>query len=201
LQAGGGCQAGLAGGMIRTMSDAIDQTKPAKNALLLLFQHKTWATLRLIEHCRSLDEEQRNATFPGAFGSIRSTLHHLVSSDEGYYATLTGERRSEKLTDAPVPLEELAERLRRLGPHWEALAQDPAIHTRAITTRDGWRTIGAILIAQAIHHADEHRSHVLSSIGARGLELPGLDIGEDLDIWHYGIATGLMQEIATGVSS
>jgi hypothetical protein len=30
------------------------------------------------------------------------------------------------------------------------------------------------------------------------LEIPGLDIGEDVDIWHYGIAAGLMQQIASG---
>jgi uncharacterized damage-inducible protein DinB len=180
------------------MADSEDQPQTMNSALDVLVQHKTWAMLRLIEHCRDLDDEQMNATVPGTFGSIRATLQHLIGSDEGYLATLTGEQLFEKLSDEPVPLDELAERIRRLGPHWEAVARDSEIQRREVTTRDGWRTIGAVLLAQAIHHADEHRSHLLSIIGARGLDLPGLDIGEDLDIWHYAISTGLMQEIAPG---
>jgi len=187
--------------MIRHMADAVGQPQAVNGALVVLVQHKTWATLRLIEHCRSLDDAQLNATIPGTFGSIRVTLQHLVGSDEGYFATLTGERLSELLSDEPVPLDELAERIRRLGPRWEALARDPDIQRRGVTTRDGWRTLGAVLLAQAIHHADDHRSHVLSIIGGRGLDLPGLDIGEDLDVWHYAIATGVMQEPAPGAAS
>ncbi|HEX5502734.1 MAG TPA: DinB family protein [Thermomicrobiales bacterium] len=182
------------------MAEARGGAYAVNGGLVMLVQHKTWATLRLIEHCRSLDDEQLNATVPGTFGSIRATLQHLVGAEEGYFATLTGERLSERMSEEPVPLDELAERLRRLGPRWEALARDPDVASREVTTRDGWRTLGAVLLAQAIHHADDHRSHVLSTIGARGLDLPGLDIGEDLDVWHYAIATGAMQEIAPGAA-
>lgn len=160
--------------MSRHMAESRGGDYAENGGLVMLFRHKTWATLRLIEHCRGLDDEQLNATIPGTFGSIRATLQHLVGAEEGYFATLTGERLSERLTDEPVPLEELAERLRRLAPRWEALARDPAVATREVTTRDGWRTIGAVLLAQAIHHADDHRSHVLSTIGARpGSPRPG----------------------------
>jgi hypothetical protein len=68
-------------------------------------------------------------------------------------------------------------------------------HDPEVVTPDGWRTVGALIMAQAVHHADDHRTHVLSVIGACGLDLPGLDIGEDLDVWHYGIATDLMQQV------
>jgi hypothetical protein len=40
-------------------------------------------------------------------------------------------------------------------------------------------------------------THVLSVIGAGGLDLPGVDIGQDLDVWHYGIATGLLRQVAS----
>ena len=62
-------------------------------------------------------------------------------------------------------------------------------------TRDGWRTPATIPMAQAIHHAECHRGHVLSVLGANSIEIPGLDIGEDLDVWHFGIAAGLMQRV------
>ena len=163
-------------------------------ALLELYRHKTWATLRLIEHCQGLDDEHLDATIPGTFGTIRDTLHHLVRAEEGYFWTAAGERLSEPLPDVgegqgPVPLGELAERIRRLGPRWEILAQDADAPRREVTTRDGWRMTGAVPMAQAIHHADDHRSHVLSILGARGLDVP------ELDVWGYAEETGLMQPI------
>jgi hypothetical protein len=103
-----------------------------------------------------------------------------------------------KLDDLPVgpiPLVELAERIRRLAPRWEILVQDADIAGRECTTSDGWRVPGSIPMAQAIHHADDHRSHVLSIIGALGLPTPEPN---GLDIWGYAEVSGLMQPVAAG---
>ena len=166
--------------------------------LVELFRHKTWATLLLIETCQGLDEQALDATTPGTYGTIQDTLHHLVAADESYLATVTGEHPAHPLPDERVSLETLADLTRQLAPRWEALAREPGIGSRELTTRDGWRTTAAIPMAQAIHHAEGHRGHVLSVLGARGIETPGLDIGEDLDVWHHGIATGSMQHVTAG---
>ena len=68
-------------------------------ALHALYRHKTWATLRLIEHCQGLDDADLDATTPGTYGSIRDTLHHLVRTEESYFARLTGRRLSESYAD------------------------------------------------------------------------------------------------------
>lgn len=162
-------------------------------ALVELFKHKTWATLLVIEALQDVDADVLDLTTPGTYGTIRATLQHLVAADESYLATITG-KPAHPLPGEQVPLEALADRIRELGPRWDALARDPGAPSREVTTGDGWRTPAAVPIAQAIHHAECHRGHVLSVIGAHGIELPGLDIGEDLDIWHHGIAVGLMQE-------
>lgn len=162
-------------------------------ALVELVQHKTWATLLLIESCSGLQEEALDATTPGTYGTIRDTLQHLVGADESYLATATGVRPAHPLPTEPVSLATLADLTRQLGPRWDAIARDPEIASRDVTTGDGWRTPAAIPIAQAIHHAECHRGHVLSVLGAHRIEIPGLDIGEDLDVWHHGIAVGLMQ--------
>jgi uncharacterized damage-inducible protein DinB len=163
-------------------------------ALAELFQHKTWATLQLIEALEGMDADVLELTTPGTYGTIRATLHHLVSADQSYLATVTGNPPAHPLPAGQVPLEALAGLTRELGPRWDAVAREPGIASRELTTRDGWRTPAAIAIAQAIHHAECHRGHVMSVIGAHGIELPGLDIGEDLDVWHHGIAVGLMRE-------
>jgi hypothetical protein len=45
-------------------------------------------------------------------------------------------------------------------------------------------------MAQAIDHADDHRTQILSTLGACGLTVPRLDV------WGYARWTG--QEIAAG---
>jgi cyclophilin family peptidyl-prolyl cis-trans isomerase len=41
-------------------------------------------------------------------------------------------------------------------------------------------------MTQAIHHADDHRTHILSILGARVLEVP------ELDLWAYAESVGQM---------
>jgi uncharacterized damage-inducible protein DinB len=132
-------------------------------ALLELYRHKTWATLRLIEHCQRLPDEHLDATIAGTYGTIRDTL--------------------------PVPVAELAERIRRLDQCWEALVADTDLPERAVTTTDGYRVTGAVPIAQAIHHAGDHRTQILSILGARGPQVP------DLGVWDYAESRRLMQEL------
>jgi uncharacterized damage-inducible protein DinB len=174
------------------------------NGMLEMFRYKTWATLRLIEHCHGLEDEHLDATIPGTYGTIRETLRHIVDAEEGYLSILTRDRFPSRaaaeafvrppggLPDGAVPLQELADRIRRMGPQWEAMAQDPDVPGRDVTTTDGYHLPGAVIMAQAIHHAGDHRSHVMSILGARGLELPGPN---DLDAWGYAEATDRMQEL------
>jgi uncharacterized damage-inducible protein DinB len=98
------------------------------NALLLLLRHKTWATLRLIEHCQTLGGEQLRLTIPGTYSTILETLRHVVAADEDYFT---------------------------------------------------------VLIAQSLHHSDDHRTQVCSILGAHGLEVPRLDV------WAYARSAGL----------
>jgi uncharacterized damage-inducible protein DinB len=171
--------------------------------LLELIRHKTWATLRLIEHCGGLSNEDLDATIPGTYGTIRRTLWHIVNSEEGYLSTMTRPAfhtkeegaafvRPDALPDGPVPLDELAARIRRMGPRWEALAKDADVQAGQVTTTDGWAWPASVVMAQAIHHAGDHRTHVMSILGARGLEIPGPN---DLDVWGHAEATDLVQKL------
>ena len=158
-------------------------------ALLELFRHKTWATLALIEFCKDVGDQVLDASTPGTYGSIRDTLTHLVRAEEGYFRRVTDRRLAGPLPDGPAPLDELATRIRRLGPEWEAVARDAEAAGRDVTTDDGWRLQAALVIAQAVHHADDHRTHVMSVLGAHGIE------GPDLDLWSYADATGRVEHV------
>jgi len=159
------------------------------NAVLLeLLHHKTWATLRLIEYCQSLAPEHLDATMPGTYGSIRETFRHLLGGDEGYFRTVTGEDPGEFPKEAGVGV--LAERFRNLAKGWESVLVDPTVAERETERRFGYAK-GVAVLAQSIHHADDHRTQILSIIGARGLEVP------DLDVWAHGLEIGIVRRKET----
>ena len=54
------------------------------------YKHNLWANLHLLDACAQLSDEQLDATMVGTFGSIRETLMHLLSSEEGYARHVTG---------------------------------------------------------------------------------------------------------------
>jgi uncharacterized damage-inducible protein DinB len=153
------------------------------DTLLELYRHKTWATLQLIEFCAKLSDDELAATTPGTYGNVRDTLRHLVGAEQRYYTRVTG-GDVDTLAEPGSSLDELAERIRQLGPEWERLAEDEQAARRQVVTKDGWRIPAAVVMAQAIHHADDHRTHVLSVLSAIGIE------GPDLDVWSYAEAAG-----------
>jgi uncharacterized damage-inducible protein DinB len=66
------------------------------------YQHNLWANLRLLNACARLSDEQLDATMGGTFGSIRETLMHLLSSEEGYARHVTGKIPSPTLEEFPT---------------------------------------------------------------------------------------------------
>jgi uncharacterized damage-inducible protein DinB len=61
-----------------------------ENFLVKLFEHNSWANLRIIQACSALSDEQLDAEPQSATkGSIRRTLLHLVASQQGYLSLLT----------------------------------------------------------------------------------------------------------------
>jgi hypothetical protein len=59
---------------------------------------------------------------------------------------------------------------------------------RTVTADDGVQMPGAVPMAQAIHHADDHRTQMLSILGSRGLDVPRLDV------WAFARSRGLLRE-------
>lgn len=154
------------------------------SVLLELVRHKTWATLKVIELCQTLSPERLEAVPPGSHASPLALLRHLVLNDINYFRVVAGEAQPPASPDAD--LAELAERFAELAPKWETLALSQEAADREITTPLGI-TLGVAPIAQSIHHADVHRAHVLSALGAQGIKVP------ELDVWDYGTIQGFVR--------
>ncbi|MBP8252499.1 MAG: DinB family protein [Herpetosiphon sp.] len=152
------------------------------DTLTTLFQHHRWANLRLIEACRGLTDEQRDASVLGGFGSIRDTLHHIVLSEQSYFSRIsTGKRAVHSPDDPPMTLDEIAQSLQHTATgliEWSAKIQADEIVEIDWDgeLRDVPKTI---LFTQAINHATEHRAQIMTILTQLGVEPP------ELSGWAY----------------
>jgi uncharacterized damage-inducible protein DinB len=129
-------------------------------------------------------------TVPGPNGTVVETLLHLVDAEASYLYRLTGEWPSNPWReDYAVGIEVLIERAsvlsatleRFLAGEWDDERLDQRwSDDEVFTVRAG------VFLAQTLHHANEHRAHVCTILGALGIEPP------DVSAWGYARATGRM---------
>lgn len=151
-----------------------------------VLRHNTWANGALLAFCHALEPDKLEASARGTYGTLYGTLQHLVGAEQWYVKLLTGEvlGRPLRRTDDPHPLDELAEIAAATGARLLNVAgsDDPA---RAIGMNEGRRSTVGVVLAQVVHHGNEHRAQATTILGANGIEPP------PLSSWAYGRATGI----------
>ena len=149
--------------------------------------HHLWATERLLERCRALSPEQLALSAPGTYGAIGATLEHLMSSDRSYLFRLRGYGRPRPLAiEDPAALLEHSARQRE---EWTAYLDSRPDFDAMVETRVG-ASPAWVFVMQAIHHGNDHRTHVGTVLLRNQLELA------DLDVWAYGEAEGALIPIS-----
>jgi uncharacterized damage-inducible protein DinB len=151
------------------------------------FAHHVWATEQLIDACTGLTPEQLRTPVAGTYGSITDTLHHLVESDGGYLAHVSGQRYTP--LEQHAGLDELRAAIARNGRAWnEFLARSPDPNEDLLEKSDDgsetWAIALGIHLAQAIHHGTDHRSQVCTALTSLGVEPP------EIDVWAFAEAAG-----------
>lgn len=152
------------------------------------FKYNLWANLRLLDECAPLTDEQLDARGVGTFGSVREILMHLISSDESYARTLTGESPTPPLKDfKEFPgFDELRRRARLSGEKLIKFAEQPE-DLDGILHLDGgtYDAPRFVVVIQAIDHGIDHRSQIATLLSQQGITLPD----NFLDSWAYNDAT------------
>lgn len=155
------------------------------------FSHHTWATLRILDACRALSDEQLAATVPGTYGSILDTLRHTVGADCAYLLRLAGGH--EPIDEEGADLGSLRAEMERHEPAWrDLLASDIDPDEVVVAHRDDGsesRATRGIRLAQATHHGTDHRSQVCTALTSLGIEPP------EIDVWAYAWESGQLTEI------
>ena len=152
-----------------------------------MFRHHAWATLTLLDYCAGLPPEKLREPALGTYGPILETFVHLVGADQRYLVGLTDEQ-----PDAPIgrgevlPLAELRPRFEASVRSWEALLDRVGELDVTLPGRGDEPDVPHaqnLLMLQAIHHGNDHRTHICSVLSVLGLEAP------DIDGWSYWGAT------------
>lgn len=139
------------------------EISPTAQGLLPRFiGHHLWAIDRLMRWAVRLDDESEELTAPGTYGKVGDTLRHLVFADHQYLGWLE-------------------------YPDWATYLADEVDFDRQVGDERGWSPAWAIPV-QAIHHGNDHRTHVGTVALAHGLQAP------DVDVWSYAQAEGAYSE-------
>ncbi len=150
------------------------------------FQHHTWATEQLIEHLRSLPDTALTASAPGVYGEVLATLTHLLDADNRYLRHLEGNPPPPRTgADPSRSLDELADAVRDQAVRWRIAL--PGIDALDVTLparpdRPELPHATNLLVAQALHHGNDHRTQICTVLSTNGFAAP------DLDVWSYWLA-------------
>jgi uncharacterized damage-inducible protein DinB len=156
------------------------------------FAHHIWANEKILDACSALTAEQLATPVPGTYGSIESTLRHLVQADSFYLWVHNGSVGPMIPSMNALSVAELRAANGRHGSAYDdllAVPQDP--DTDVAEHGKGWDFVATqgIRLAQVVHHGSDHRSQVCTGLTALGIEPP------DIDLWAYGSATGRTREV------
>jgi uncharacterized damage-inducible protein DinB len=154
-----------------------------------LLRHMAWANATLFDWLGTLSDDALGLSSPRNEWTAGMILAHYVDSAGGYASRLEGMKRKDKI-ESPTTIAGLADlaascatfdaRLRAQAavPDGPSPSPNPANPPRARST----------VLAQAIHHATEHRAQIAGALAAHGIDAVDLD---ELDVWAYGDAEGL----------
>jgi uncharacterized damage-inducible protein DinB len=154
-----------------------------------LFEHHFWATETLIGHLEGLPAERLDASVPGTYGSMIDTLTHMVDADSRYLLRLRDPSPSPHEDRVGVTLGQLRAEMPEHRARWAAALDElerGELSTQVIDHASDYPDTPdaeGLLLLQAIHHGNDHRTQICSTLGALGEEVPELD---GWNFWAYG---------------
>src|SRR5579864_1676455 len=150
------------------------------------FWYNKWANLHLLDVCASLPHEQRQLTARGTSGTSSATILHLLSAEQRYLRRLSGTKPDINERDAVPSAATLREHAVRSGDQLIEAAGRLTPDDTFDEERDGklMRLHLVVVLVQAMHHGNDHRTHVCTILGDHDIPYG------DMDVWAYGEATG-----------
>jgi len=159
-----------------------------------VMRYNRWATLTLIEACRTLTDEQLDSRGGGISGSVRELLLHVVGGQQTSVLRPMGRQHEGELNRASAwpgfdILRDLArESSDRLIEIAEGLVEDKDVALPYMGKVFGF-PMSFFLVHSAVHGV-EHRTEIKVALAQLGIETP------DLDGWPYSGSAGYGWEVS-----
>jgi uncharacterized damage-inducible protein DinB len=153
-----------------------------------LLRHMSWANAQVVARLLEQPVDALGLTAPRNEWSAGRILAHLLNAAQGYATRMEGVARPPNL-EPPASLEGLADvgaRLADFDARLRRQATEPdvlVIHPDPARGEDFRSTI----LAQAIHHATEHRAQIAGALATNGNDAIDLDA---IDLWEFADAEG-----------
>lgn len=155
------------------------------------FRYNRWANLHLLDVCAKLSAEQLQFTAPGTYGTVATTWQHLLSAEQRYLRRLSGIEPQINERDEFPGIAALEIHAARSGD--ELIDASTRVTPEdTIETKYDDETVKlhlGVVIIQALHHGNDHRTHVCTILGHHEITYG------DMDVWAYGGATGAIVPI------
>ncbi|HEV2029372.1 MAG TPA: DinB family protein [Candidatus Dormibacteraeota bacterium] len=157
------------------------------------FRYNKWANLYLLDVCAKLSERELQLTAPGTYGTIAATWQHLVNSERRYIWRLGGDEGRFTVRHKFPGIAVLRQQAVSSGDQLIVVARRAKSNATVDSRwKSGTRRVHvAILLLQALHHGNDHRTHLCTILGHHGIPY------DEMDVWAYGEATGTMVPIGS----
>lgn len=151
----------------------------ARDALL----YNRWANLELLDQCAGLTEDQLQLSVPGTYGTVAAQWMHILAAEQRYVRRLSGAEAQLSEKQRFPGIAALTEHARRSGDALIAAAELLGSSDTTDADYDGRmvRLRKSLIVVQAIHHGNDHRTQIGTILLAHALPL------QDIDVWHYGL--------------
>lgn len=157
-----------------------------------MLRYERWATLRLIEACRALSDEQLDARLEWTSGPVRELLVHLVGGQQTFALRTKGRQHEGELNRSSTwpGFDALITAATDAGDELIRIAESIETEADAELSWMGhtYRYPVSFFVVHAVEHGVEHRTEIKLALAASGVQTP------DLDGWEFAAAMGYGEE-------
>ncbi|MBE0610834.1 MAG: DinB family protein [Dehalococcoidia bacterium] len=158
-----------------------------------MLRYNRWATLTLVEACRSLSDPQLDAREPGTSGAVRELLLHIVGGQQTFALRTRGRQHEGELGrgSAWPGFDALIAAATASADDLIAIAESLDVDSDVDLPWMGkiYRFPKSFFLVHAVEHGVEHRTEVKVALAQLGIETP------DLDGWSYAAVRGFGTEV------
>jgi uncharacterized damage-inducible protein DinB len=140
-------------------------------------RYNRWANLQLLDVCSNLTDDQLQLSSAGTYGTIAATWMHLLGAEGRYLRRMTGFQPRVAEDQSFPGIAALRQYASETGEQLIAAAGN--VDPDGTSERDGVGVRHWVAMVQAIHHGNDHRTHICTILGQNGISYG------DVDVWAF----------------